>query len=478
VLLKLSISYVAARVIPLALAALAVPVYTRLLSPEEYGYYAKVMALVFLADAALFQWARMGLLRHMHLYQHGADQLRGELILASWIPGTIVISVIGILVWFLRPDSVVTVIWVLAIASIYAWQEFVAFDAIARQKPRVYSGIASTKSGLALAVGALLAILDFGADAALIGVLIGCLLAPFVFGRESWQRAILRLPKIETFKPVAAYSLPLIPTFILAWIMQLSDRLIIAYLLGNTAVGQYAVGYDLAQFGVGALLVAVNLAAYPMAVKAMDSAGPSAARDQVKKNGELLLSLAMAAAVGVTILAAPLASILVGREFQDSTAAILPMVAIAAAVAGLKAYHFDVALHLGQRTSALAYCALLGATVNIGLNFLLIPVLGIVGAAWATGGGYLVAAVASFWFGRSVFEMPPLLPIVGKACIVSMGAGIGGAAGFRLLRGAGNVLGSLSGIVLGVTFATIVAFTLNVSNMRSDWRSRIADGRP
>jgi len=47
-----------------------------------------------------------------------------------------------------------------------------------------------------------------------------------------------------------------------------------------------------------------------------------------------------------------------------------------------------------------------GAVVNIGLNFLLIPAFGLMGAALATVSAYLLVLIGSFLIGRRLFPLP------------------------------------------------------------------------
>ena len=67
-MLRHSAAYLLARGLSGVIAFLAIPIYTRLLKPEEYGRYALVLAYAVLCNALLFNWIRVSLLRYLPAY--------------------------------------------------------------------------------------------------------------------------------------------------------------------------------------------------------------------------------------------------------------------------------------------------------------------------------------------------------------------------------------------------------------------------
>lgn len=59
-----------ARAVSGGLNFLALAIYSRILSPGEYGHYAMAVVIVGLGDAALFQGLRLGLFRFMPAFEH------------------------------------------------------------------------------------------------------------------------------------------------------------------------------------------------------------------------------------------------------------------------------------------------------------------------------------------------------------------------------------------------------------------------
>jgi len=476
-LLRHSLAYVLARGLPGVVNFLALMVYTRLLAPDAMGRFALVLAVVSIAQVVLFQWLRLVLARNLAAHQPAPQDFLGGmlalfLVLASAAGG------LGLMLIVLWPDPawqrLVALGVVLMLAQ--AWLELNLTASSAQLAPAVYGRMQATKTLLALAVGAWLAVAGLGAAAPLSGLIIGSMTGSLVFGLILWRGVRPGFPRPERLRRYLAYGLPLTVSFALGWVVSGSDRLLLAWLLDEAAVGLYAVGYDLAQHAIGLLLSVVQAAAYPLAVHAMEQRGKAAARDQIRQNGELLAGIALASAAGVMVLAPLLAPVLVGADYRDGVALLLPWVAVAAALGGIKAFHFDVAFHLGHQSRWLVLIAALAAVVNVGLNLWLIPRHGMLGAAYGTVLAFALGTVASAVLGRRVFAMPPAIPILGRALLVGLATAAMTAGGIYMTEhwlalDPGLIL--LAGLVLGALGALLTALVLDLAGLRSSLTGRL-----
>src|SRR5690606_5275570 len=142
----------------------------------------------------------------------------------------------------------------------------------------------------------------------------------------------------------------------------------------------YAAGYDIANQGLTVLMMVVNLAAYPLLVRTLESKGILATQEQAVKSGTLLLGVSLPAAGSVVLLAPSIVQVVLGDSFRDTGRLLLPLIAAATFLAGLKAYHFDLAFQLGRWTVGQFWVSAIAAVVNVLLNLWWIPALGILGA--------------------------------------------------------------------------------------------------
>jgi O-antigen/teichoic acid export membrane protein len=417
-LLKHTFAYLFARGLPGLVNFAALMLYTRLLDPEQYGKYALVIALVSMAGVIAFQWLRLVVGRWWPKEQHDSKDFLGRslLIFLTLSAGSIAISAVAAIFW---PDPSWALLIVFSGLLLVAqqWLELNLMLATMEFSPGRYAKLLGAKSILALLIGGALAWAGWGAWGPLLGLFVASTIVVPIFGRHLWQGAKLAKTPRPALREQLSYGLPLVATFALGWVISSSDRLLIGWLMSVDAAGLYSAGYDLAQQGVGLILATVQVAAYPLAVRAMESGGPNAARVQMKHSGEMIFFLACSAAGALCALAGPIAQIVVGPEFQQSTAQLLPIVGIAAALFGMKAFHFDMAFHLDSNSKPILVSSALAAVLNIVLNLFAIPRFGLMGAAFATLAAIGCGLALSAWWGLRCPQMPPVLPLISKGAV-------------------------------------------------------------
>ena len=178
---------------------------------------------------------------------------------------------------------------------------------------------------------------------------------------------------------------------------------------------------------------------------------------------ELVLAIGVPATVGMALLAEPIAGVLLGEQFRQSAALVIPWIALAGLLRGFKLFYLDHAFHLGKRTGLALNTVWFPAVLNIALNVLLIPRFGILGAVYATVASFAVAALLSWYLGRRAFAVPlPVAPVVkAVAACVPMALVV-------LVLDPAAELWALSGAVLagGVAYG-IGAFVLDIARCRT-----------
>lgn len=470
-LLRHSAYYLLARGIPGIINFGALAVYTRLLAPEEFGRYATVLAGVGLANVVIFQWLRLVLGRFYPAAEHQDDPKRFLAgILAIFLTLAVAVTGVGVLLALWLPDPAWQRLLALAVPLLLAqaWFELNLRLATARLEPSRYGRLLGSKAVIALTVGGVLAWIGFGAAAPLIGLLVAHFIAFLLFAFLTWQGVGPRWPEAALLRAQLRYGLPLTVTFALGWVVSGSDRLLLAWLIDERTVGVYTAGYDLAFQSLTLFLIIINTAASPLAINALEKQGTNEARLQLAQNGELIIAAALAGAVGLVILGAQLVALLIGEEFRAEALLVLPWVAVAAALAGVKSYYFDFAFHLGRNSRLLVITGAIAAIVNLVLNVMLIPKFGMIGAAWATLTAFGVGAAASAWFGRRAFNMPAMMPLLVKGSFIAFIVGLATWLSSSMFETSEvNWAGFVAGLIFGALAALIAALVVNLSNLRA-----------
>jgi O-antigen/teichoic acid export membrane protein len=98
---------------------------------------------------------------------------------------------------------------------------------------------------------------------------------------------------------------------------------------------------------------------------------------------------------------------------------VIPIVAAAYVFCGI-AYCARTGTFVTGKTGTLAALSIATALLNLGLNWALIPIAGMMGAAWATLVSFGALAAANYWFSQRIIRLPlgiyRVLTAVALAC--------------------------------------------------------------
>jgi len=414
-LVRHSAFYFVARGLPGLIGFATVAIYTRLLLPAAYGQYALIVTAAVVVNCVFYQWINASLVRFLTLYKDDEANLL-RTVLHGFVFMSFLVGVGGALVVFVwGSEEWNALIWI-CIVLIWAQAWFAINLELARGRlaPVRYGLIGTLKAVVALSVGAVLVFSGLGSYGALIGLLVGFLAAGFWSSRNQWVPIVTRQFDRQLVAKLIGYGLPLTASFALAVVISSTDRFMLAGLIDPSATGLYSAGQSLAQQAVAVSMMIVNLAAYPIILQTLQNSGPKAARKQLRENVILMLGVGLPIAATFIILAPNIAHTLLGAEFRSAGIELLPWFAVATVLASTRAYYFDLAFYLGKQTHIQMAVMGLAALTNVGLNFLLIPVYGLLGAIYASVASHGIAFLLSAILGQWAFRMPRVYDDVGR----------------------------------------------------------------
>ena len=410
-LLQQALRYAPACIVPAFVSLAIVVVFTRLLTPAEYGRYALVVATVQLLQVFCLQWLRVGVVRFYSVAEKNnrvVDFLSTIYSLLALLLLITVSALSGVALGFYGSDALGRPLLFGCILLVF--QSFVQQNLrIHRAAQRVirYSIIECTRSLLGLACALFFVIFFDGAERGLIlGLAGGYGIVAVLDVRWLRNFFVLRSLDKQEVRKLVRYGMALAPSFALEFVVSTSDRYMLQYFIGVDAVGSYSAGYGVAFQSISMLFVIVNLAAFPLAVKLLEYGGIEAARRQLRATAVLLLLITVPATAGVVFLSGPIAGVLLGEKFAGGATEIVPYIAVAAFCWGLKFHFFDQGFQLAHRPEMSIWTNGFSAITNICLNVILISWLGPKGAVFATLVAYLVGLLSSIVLVQRVFRVP------------------------------------------------------------------------
>jgi len=419
-----AIVYVGGDVLNRALAFLLIPLYTRFLTPSEYGILSLATTLYSLLIAIYGMGLEGALIRYYFEYRTREEDLRAYL-------GTLWLFVGGVtlaatLVFELVGDALFGFIFVNVpfrpYLEIVIWTVFLAIIPtvpLVLFRARGQAGYYVLFSlGRFLAVTSAIIYFVVGKQQGALGSLKGLLIGTgviyivatiiiFCNGRLSFRWDLLA--------PSLWFGIPLIPHTVSHWALRLSDRLILEHHVSLNDLGIYSLGY---QFGaaLAMLYTAVGNAWLPAFYEVLEDRGWGVVARLETYRVALLILLGL----GVAALSREVIILMAAPSFYSS-AQVVPIVALGYVLWGLYTLPLNV-LFYEKATTSIPMWTILAAGVNIGLNLLMVPRYGIMAAAVNTAIGYGVLLLGIGYAARRVksvpFEYRRIVKLLIASCII------------------------------------------------------------
>ena len=212
------------------------------------------------------------------------------------------------------------------------------------------------------------------------GFIVGSLIA-FYFARKSYRLSF----KWQRLREMLSFSLPLVPASIAVFVATFVDRIAITSIMGLADVGIYGIGYRFASI-VSLIMVGFQKAMMPLVYANYKNQNTPL---EISRIFNYFLSIIISLIVLLALFSKETLIIFTTRQYF-AAASIIPILASSIVLSSM--YIFAPGLGIAKKTKHIALIYILTAIANSILNFVLIPPLGIMGAALAT----LISASCSF----------------------------------------------------------------------------------
>jgi O-antigen/teichoic acid export membrane protein len=466
--------YLPANIVQGVVGFLAIILFTRLLSPEDFGRYALAFSVMTLAHVAVFSWLEAAMARFWATEPPGPGLQRhfASLYRAAFALSLGFLLVAGLAVWLWPADP----LFKIALAAGLAGAPARCLVKLAQERYRAAGEVSKAAAldmavaigGLAIGVG--FALIGAGGAAPLLGLGLAPLAAlPFILPGE------LREARGGAFEPgrvrgYAMYGYPIAASLALTVVLSSTDRFLLAVYLDEAAVGAYHASYSIANRTLDVLFLWLGSAGQPALVMALERGGIERLKEAAREQLSTFLLIGLPAAAGVALVARPLAEVLIGEDLRAPAASVTPWIALSALLFGLTAYYFGQAFTLGKKTKTLLLAMLVPAAANVVLNVLLVPRYGLMGAAWATAASFALGLAATWWMGRKVMPLPVpwdslircAVATVLMAVVVARLPAIGGFLELMLDASAGALVYAAAALTLNAAGVRDVAMRLLV----------------
>lgn len=383
--------------------------YTRILSPDQFGIYTYVLAIVVLLQGAGVGWLTMGALRLSERKGKREKTLSAILVCFATIA---VITAIGLLALIVLEDSSRSR-WLMVIGAafflIQGWYETNLSLLRARLLVERYVVYTIVRTVVASIFGAWFAWIGWGAEGILVGGVLGVLVPSIILTAEIWLKEKIAAPETDDMRDMFRFGMPLALGFTVGAFILVTDRFLIEMFLGVYLLGIYGAAYQIADRIMRSVIEPLSSAGLPLAINKFEEEGAEAAREQLAHNWSLLIAVSLPAVLGLYAITPSLVEIMVGPDYREGALQVVPIIAFAAFFSSMRGGYLDHSFHLGQKTRLLLIQSIFVAILNIAVSVPLVLQMGIVGAAYGTLISQMFGVVLGYFFGRRVFVLPFLV---------------------------------------------------------------------
>lgn len=394
------------------LALLLVPIYTRFLTPGDYGIIAVTSALSSISVIFLDMGLRGAVVRHYYKYAHSPQEVRQYL-------GTVFISfllisvpIVTALTFLGEPlfQSLLKNIPFRLYVQLTLWTAlFTASGGIllslyrAREQAARYVSLQLGQLILSLGLIILFVVgLRQGALGKIQGEFLAWLCFFCVFTVLTLRESSLKL-SMNKLRSTLAFGLPLVPHAVAGWTLAAADRILLERMTPLSEVGLYTLGYQVGMIPSLAFS-AIEFAWTPIFYNIASTKSKREATQIFSQLFKLYAIFASTLVIGVFLFSKEIIAIIAAKQFHDAYV-VVPAVAVGYLFQGL--YFMSVTpIFYTERTTILPFLTGTAACVNIGLNLLWIPKLGIVGASYATLASFAVLFGLTHYFAQRYYPLP------------------------------------------------------------------------
>lgn len=415
--------YMIAEVLRNSVSLIMLPIYTRFLTPEDYG---TIELLSLLIDVATIIFGARAMDAIFRFYTAAETQNEKNSVLSSSLFLSIFMACIGATVVYLFSENLAAIVF-----SDIKYANFIALFALsmamfplieipfahlrAMQKAQLYLYFSIFKLVIQVTLNIYFIVyLDMHVEGVIYSTLFSYMIIGSVLSFYSIYKSGINISKKACFD-IMSFSIPIKIATMGAFFLTFGDRYFLNYYSDLTEVGIYSLGY---KFGFIFAIIAWSPFSKMWDTEKYNIYKQDGAVEKYQKTFLYLCLFLFTTGFAICLFIKDLLKIMSAEEFWPAHE-IVPIIIVAYTIQCLGDY-CNFGIMLKKKTIQIAYAQWIAVIVITLAYFLLIPVFGGLGAAWATLIGF---CVRFFWLnkkGKEYYDMKlpwKKIVFIGLLCI-------------------------------------------------------------
>lgn len=391
-LMHQSSHYFAGQILIMAAGFISFPILTRIFSVGDYGILGIMTTTVLIATAV----AKLGLPGWIvQFYAEFKLNKRLDSFQSTILISSVVCAATAAILFYLLGQLFRSKIFEKNIVNLIPIVSMIIFTTCtsdiltsflrAEQRTKLYNLVAIIRRygtltlGIFLAVFIIRGLYGFYFGQVLTGIVV---LSFLIFISAKRQKISVRHFSTGVFRDSIRFGLPMVGGEMGHLILNYADRYLVQLYLGSISLGLYTAGYNLSTYVTEMFMYPINYAMTPICMNILVKKGEEETRKFFTSAFRYFLMIMVGVVFGFIAVGKDLISILASSKYLEAYS-VLPYVVI-----GQSIYACSIILNSGlfikKKTHVVMYVILGACLLNIGLNIILIPRFGILGAAQAT----------------------------------------------------------------------------------------------
>jgi len=206
----------------------------------------------------------------------------------------------------------------------------------------------------------------------------------------------------EMYKIMLVFGIPMIAYEMSGIIISIGDRYIINIFLGDYELGIYSAAYNMCEYICLILTVSISQAALPMYINIWENKGEAETRIFLRNAISAYLMISIPLIVGIYLVGDNVLALLASNKYQID-AKLISLISAGILFDGMTVF-FAAGLYIAKKTFRISLIIGISALVNVVINLLLVPSIGLIGAAIATLVSYVFLSIAMILSARKILS--------------------------------------------------------------------------
>ncbi|MCC6502890.1 MAG: oligosaccharide flippase family protein [Deltaproteobacteria bacterium] len=392
----------------LMLGLVSFPIFTRILTREEYGIVGLLATTMFLAVAVGKAGLSDGIVRFYSKYSETEEDL--ELFSSTVLFRGVVLSTVVALLYL----SIVFSIGVITgtemkyrecylIMTAYLWirpLNIIVLNILRVKGKTVFYNVLNLVGRASAIIGSLTLMLYvfrsfYGYFVGLVAaeLIVGILLFAWFFSTHKFNLSKVSWPLTSQ---LLKFGAPLLITEFSYLLLTYADRYLIVMFKGAADLGVYSVGYNLASYISDMIMFSLSYAVIPIYVAIFDKEGKEKTEEFLSKCAHYILIAIIPVFFGYMAISKNLFLLLASEKYV-SAASFSPVILLGSLIIGMNNI-FNAGLYLKKKSKLILGIMLFTLAINVALNILLLPEYGVLGSAVATLVSAIISSVATVYY--------------------------------------------------------------------------------